>query len=863
MQFSADLSSKKICPACKAQNRQAAKFCRFCGANLKTTGENEKFFENGQNQVSVPFSQNQISEKPCSTALESLQKRLSSFINSLIIAKRQREIGMSVKKEIPILLFSGEAGSGKTFAANNFLLNLQKSGCISSSKIETTTAHKFITIHNSEIDIASYINSSNPGAIFIDDIQTAENSFKEILLGLSERKTETICVLAGTNEYIEKFLNENPDFADLVDLYNFPELSDENLSQILKQKLIQSGFVFDERVSKDLLACVQKSRNNASCIYKNGWIVEKDIFQKITERQAERLSKQDNITAKDLKTIIEEDLPAKTSKISTEEVLSGLDGLVGMENVKQEIRRICQTIESNRKRKEMGLSAENPKFHIVLTGNPGTGKTTVARILGKLFYAMNLLPSDKVIETSGLDLTAGYVGQTKDKVNEICSKAEGGVLFIDEAYYLAGKNGESNSFADEAVGTLLKRLEDDRGKFIVIAAGYKKEMQDFLRMNPGLESRFEYKINIDDYNAGELFQILSLNIKKSGFVFGLEAEEAAKTKVNEIYSGRQKNFANAREIRNLFNIIKMNMNSRISKLPSDMQTKEMLSTILPEDIPEAKTKQLSVKDVFKELDELVGMQNIKSAARELYNTVSVNMQLEKLGVAQKKPEIHIILTGNPGTGKTTVARIFGKLFFAMGLLPSDKVIETDRSKLVARYVGHTAVQVQKICDEAMGGVLFIDEVYTLAADDFGQEASDTLMKRMEDDRGKFVVVAAGYKDKMEEWLNTNAGLPSRFAYKFHLEDYNPDELYELFMLYSKRENLILTDNAKITAKKFIEQIWKNKNSNFANGRTIRNFFDSVVRRKNSRVVSLPGNSITKETLLTVTAEDFAQGGTDL
>lgn len=869
MQFPVDSSDfTKICPKCKAQNRSIAKFCRLCGANLEESEQKANVIQKISSSSTENDTTSENKQKPTNViggpdptifnlvGLEKIQEKLSSFIISLSIAKKQRKIGMSVKNETPVFLFSGGEGTGKTFAAKYFLSELQKSGCLSSSKIEITSAHKFVTLYNSEIEIASFINSSNLGAIFIDDVQTASDSLKEILLGLSERKNQTICILAGSKDFIEEFFKKNPDFADLVELYDFQEISDENLAKILNQKLLQSGFIFDENVLKNFLACVQKSKNDSSCIYKNGWIVEKEIIKKILQNQAARLSKNQNLTKTDLKTILADDLPAKATQISPDEILSELDSLVGMENVKTEIKKLCQTISNNQKRQKIGLASENPKIHIVLTGNPGTGKTTVSRLLGKLFCAMNLLPSDKVVETSGLDLTAGYVGQTKDKVNEICEKAAGGVLFIDEAYYLAGKNGEANSFSEEAVGALLKQMEDNRGKFVVVAAGYKNEMENFLKMNHGLKSRFEYKINIDDYNSDELFEILKLNVKKSGFVFAPEAENVAKQKIDEIYQNREKNFANAREIRNLFDEIKLKMDSRISKIPENQLTKETLSTILPDDIPFERKNQLSVEQVFAELDSLVGMKNIKSAARELYSTIFVNLKLEKLGAAQKKPEVHIILTGNPGTGKTTVARIFGKLFYAMGLLPSDKVVETDRSRLVARYVGQTAGQVQRICDEAMGGILFIDEVYTLSKDDFGREATDTLMKRMEDDRGKFIVVVAGYEDKMQDWLATNPGLSSRFNYKFHLDDYSPDELFELFDLYAKKENLILTNDAKKIAKEKIQEISENKDENFANGRTIRNFFDSVVRRKNSRVVSLPQNQITKQVLLTITSEDF-------
>ena len=192
----------------------------------------------------------------------------------------------------------------------------------------------------------------------------------------------------------------------------------------------------------------------------------------------------------------------------------------------------------------------------------------------------------------------------------------------------------------------------------------------------------------------------------------------------------------------------------------------------------------------------------------------------------------------------------------MDLLSSDKVIETDRSKIVAKFVGHTAQNVQRLCDDATGGILFIDEVYTLATDDFGREASDTLMKRMEDDRGKFIVVVAGYENKMREWMATNEGLSSRFTHHIHIDDYNPRELCELFNLFAKKEGLALTEGAQNLCGQIIERVWQKRSNDFANGRTIRKLFDSVVRKKNSRVIALPQSERTKEVLTTIEESDF-------
>ncbi len=856
-----------ICPSCSEQNRESAKFCRLCGTRLPeqvaTPPQKPVALRNqaeAQN-LSVKADGTEPLPKEVPSAfigLEEICTRLQMFIDTLVIRRKQKQIGMPVNEDSSILVFRGETGTGKSLVAEYFISLLKKSGCLACDTVARTTAHKFRRQYQTDTQIAKYLSEQNLGVFLIDEVHNDQNYLHELLLGLTEKKSETVCILLGLKDSLEEFFKQKSELSDLVSFYDFPSVSDESLAKILEEKLRTSGFVFSEEVQKSFLSCVQQAKHRPASHYKNGWLVEKDIFATILQRQAARLSKKTFISERDLKQIEIEDLPVSKKIETVEEILSMLDELIGMEIVKKSVRNLCYSIQNNQKRKDLGLTTENPKIHIVLTGNPGTGKTTVARILGKLFYAMQLLPSDKVVETAGLDMTAGYVGQTKDKVNELCDKAMGGVLFIDEAYYLAGQDGASNSFGSEAVGTLLKRMEDERGKFVVIAAGYQNEMQNFLRMNPGLDSRFGHKIHIEDYTSEELFNILLLQMKKANFVFSVDdnAEKIAQNAIKELCKNKQKDFSNARAVRNLFDTIKLRMDSRIARLPAESLTKETLTTICATDIPHNENRKSSEKEVFAELNELIGMGKVKNVIKELYNTIKINIELEKFGQNPKKPEIHIALTGNPGTGKTTLARIIGKLFASIGLLSSDKVIECDRSKIVAKYVGHTAQNMQRLCDDATGGILFIDEVYTLAKDDFGHEATDTLMKRMEDDRGKFVVVVAGYENKMTEWLATNQGLSSRFTHHIHIDDYNATELYELFCLYAKKEQLTLTDKAKNLAEQFVQQIWQNRSSDFANGRTIRKFFDSVVRKKNSRVISLKESERTKAALTTITSEDF-------
>ena len=217
---------------------------------------------------------------------------------------------------------------------------------------------------------------------------------------------------------------------------------------------------------------------------------------------------------------------------------------------------------------------------MVFKGNPGTGKTTVARIMADIYYALGKIKRGQLVEVEGADLVAGYVGQTAIKTKEVIEKAMGGVLFIDEAYTLAS---ESNKFGQEAIDTLLTALENHRKDFVTIVAGYDKLIDDFVQSNPGLNSRFPTYIHFDDYNAEGLFTIFERMAKKEQFVYSGEVREKLRAYFDRLYANRDKNFGNAREVRNFFGKVKRRQSMRIAKIKGAV-TKAMLTEILPEDL---------------------------------------------------------------------------------------------------------------------------------------------------------------------------------------------------------------------------------------------------------------------------------------
>lgn len=258
-----------------------------------------------------------------------------------------------------------------------------------------------------------------------------------------------------------------------------------------------------------------------------------------------------------------------------------LKNLIGLESVKQEVDALTNYIKIQKTREEKGMKTSPISYHCVFTGNPGTGKTTVARILARIYKNLGVVTKGHLVETDRSGLVAEYVGQTAVKTNKIIDSALDGVLFIDEAYSLIASN--ENDYGKEAIATLLKRMEDDRDRLIVILAGYSKEMKNFIDSNPGLQSRFNRYIEFPDYNAENLYQIFCKQLNQFEYTMSKDAAEALKSYLEYQVKNKDQNFGNARFVRNLFERTIQQQANRLSK-EVNLNT-EKLSEIIKEDIP--------------------------------------------------------------------------------------------------------------------------------------------------------------------------------------------------------------------------------------------------------------------------------------
>ena len=797
-----------------------------------------------QNQQSpVAANSNRASAQPAKSnilpelvGMQDVKVQLEEFVEKCKVIRRFKSFGSS---EMTNILITGNSGSGKTYLAECIDAYLRKEGITTKPMMKLADSAELATFCKSD-NWDENVRSVHGGILFIDkaenymDADGCDDDIKTIFDNLEIWGGKVIVILAGltveTCGYMASHNAERSRFALHLHLRDY---SIEELRDIALYSLRKEGITLTTETTDKLVGVIKNKKRNADEPLQNALLAKKlALDMAVSLKMRDR-----NGTV-----VVPDDLKHTPYVRKTkDEILATLDNFVGIDEIRQALIEMIDTLDDNARRNPDGKRVI--KDHYRFVGNPGTGKTTIARVFADILSALDVLPVGQLIEVSRKDLVAGYVGQTAPLVESVFEKAMGGVLFIDEAYSL--KQGDNDSFGQEAIDTLLKLAEDNRGKIVCIVAGYSKEMNDFMKTNSGLESRFNMEIHFRDYNGDELAEIFRRRVKAEGMQLSADAEAMLNEYFGGIYNRRTPQFGNAREVRNIFDRTMKNQSQRLRKqrLAATDDSPSDLYTIVSADIAgDDYGKALSMDDCLAHLDGLVGLDRVKREVRQLAQEININMQRRnRHGNLSETSLDHYVFSGNPGTGKTTVARLMAQVFHSLKLLPTDNLVEVTRTELVAPFVGQTAPKTTAVVQSALGGILFIDEAYTLAnggENDFGQEAIDTLLKLLLDYKGKFICIIAGYTANMEQFLDSNPGLKSRFSKKIEFDDYDPPALMEIFKRKVAKEQFQLTPEAEAKALEVLSAKYNLRDKNFGNAREVGNYFDRVKARQADRLTKL-------------------------
>ena len=524
---------------------------------------------------------------------------------------------------------------------------------------------------------------------------------------------------------------------------------------------------------------------------------------------------------------------------SIDDIYAQIDSYVGMGFIKDLFKRIRFEVLDNIDSKKRGIKPEQYPDHYIFAGNPGTGKTTVGKMIGEFYHMMEVLGGAETLFVDASELIGDHVGASKDKVDEVMQKAidHNQVLYIDEAYQIS-----ESSYGNEIIGAMMTRMTENAKDFKVIFGMYSSKVEAFLKMNPGLSRRLRI-VNFPDYTPDQLLEIFDRTIKAQGCTITEEAHERVKLIWTHKYNVRGEDFGNAGEVKQMVQDMKLLRVERVySSDDPEINKYEYTLADIPQkllDMVEDQVNPKSLDDIMEELNQQIGMSDLKD--------IIVHKQ-EEIIFAKKSGESlynirpgYYFFVGNPGTGKSTSAKLFAECLHQLGVVKTNNFYSCTAKDLIGQYVGETDKKTYALLQKSVNSVLFIDEAYSLSYADshsdvnYKKEALEQIIAFMDEPehRRTCCIILAGYEKDMQGLYKSNSGMRSRIE-EVHFRDYTAKETYDIFALFCRKNGFTIADGVEEIYVPVFEEL--KKLEYFSNGRTARTIFEKTREKLVSRVV---------------------------
>lgn len=541
---------------------------------------------------------------------------------------------------------------------------------------------------------------------------------------------------------------------------------------------------------------------------------------------------------------------------SSSDASKTLDQYLGWDHFKARMSAMRTRSKVDAVREKSGLTKNPPRLHTAIIGHAGTGKSTAVKLMAELYKEMGLLESSDVQTVRVSNLANSSVNGEIEAVNAAIDSALGATLVIDRAHELFRTDKTNYDTEGHIVRALVDALNntDKYSRWMLVLMGEPEGMEYLLSAYPELRKGLAEPIYLEDFRPAELYQMVDLCSEKRGLRLSDEARQKLEMYILHKYNHRGPAFENAWLVQNLFDdAIIPAMYNRINSMDAPSQAE--LELVLPDDIPSVNEQSGSGMD---ELEELVGLEKIKSKVKDYLNAVKLARRRMELGLPTNMPRLHMAFLGNPGTGKTTVAEIIGKVFASWGILSGGRVIRTEKSQMVGQYIGETESKMTNLLARARGNILFIDEAYQLVEDgdkkDFGRIVMNSLLTELGKENPDLVVILAGYTAPMKKLLESNEGIESRFPNVFNFEDFTTDELMDIGRLMIRKQGFVLTEGAAANMRAIIEAESDKPSPRFGNGRFVSNLLQNEILATLGARTSLLEHP-SKEDLSTILPED--------